>query len=66
MKFQFQLYKWLQFTIEVTDHYMTLCSLSVFEEGPVKIVIDLEAGRAFKKLPLRLWLWMTFFFCGEA
>lgn len=37
------------------------CTLSLWRIA-CEIVINLEVEKAFKKLPLRPWLWMTFFF----
>lgn len=51
--------KWPHFNAEATDGSRSLRSLWRIA---CEIVIDLEGERPFKKLPLRPWLWMTFFF----
>lgn len=46
---------------EATDGNRSLHSNSLWRIA-CEIVIDLGGEKAFKKPPLRPWLWMTFFF----
>lgn len=55
-------YKWFHVDTEATDGNRSWRSVTVFEESSVKFWLIWREARAFKSLPLRPWLWMTFFF----